>query len=208
MAIKVSIIEDDREIREHLALLVGGSSGFRCLSTHESAEEALRQIPLNPPDVALVDVNLAKLSGIECVRQLKARLPQLQCLMLTVYEDSDTIFKALAAGASGYLLKRTAPVRLLDAIEEVHSGASPMTGKVARIVVQYVQKMKQTASPIELLSRREQEILDLLAKGYRYKEIADMLAISFDTVRSHLRNIYEKLQVHSRTEAVVRYLRP
>ncbi|KAF0173840.1 MAG: LuxR family transcriptional regulator [Limisphaerales bacterium] len=208
MSIKVSIVEDDRGIRENLSVLVGGSPGFSCASTHGNAEEALRQIPLKSPDVVLMDINLPKLSGIECVRQLKAQMPRVQFLMLTVYEDSDMIFKALGAGASGYLLKRTPPARLLDAIEEVHAGASPMSGKVARIVVQFVQRMKQAAPPTELLSKREQEILDLLAKGYRYKEIADLLTISYDTVRSHIRNIYDKLQVHSRTEAVVRYLRP
>lgn len=209
MPIKVSIVEDDRGIRENLSVLIGGSPGFSCASTHGSAEEALKQIPLKSADVVLMDINLPKLSGIECVRQLKAKMPRVQFLMLTVYEDSDMIFKALGAGASGYLLKRTPPARLLDALAEVHTGASPMSGKVARIVVQYVQRMKQAAAAsTELLSKREQEILDLLAKGYRYKEIADLLTISYDTVRSHIRNIYDKLQVHSRTEAVVRYLRP
>lgn len=208
MPIKVSIVEDDRGIRENLSVLVGGSPGFTCAGAHGNAEEALRQIPLSAPDVVLMDINLPKLSGIECVRQLKAQMPRVQFLMLTVYEDSDMIFKALGAGAGGYLLKRTPPARLLDAIAEVHTGASPMSGKVARIVVQFVQRMKQAAASTELLSKREQEILDLLAKGYRYKEIADLLTISYDTVRSHIRNIYDKLQVHSRTEAVVRYLRP
>jgi DNA-binding NarL/FixJ family response regulator len=205
--IKVSIVEDDNRIRESLAVLIDGGENIRCISTHASAEEALAQIPLKKPDVVLMDINLPKMSGIECVRKLKALAPKLQILMLTMYEDDDLVFQSLTAGASGYLVKRTSPADLLQAIEEVHSGASPMSGKIARTVVEYFQKL-QTASPHdENLSKREQEILDLLVKGYRYKEIADALSISFETVRSHLKNIYDKMHVHSRTEAVVKYLR-
>jgi DNA-binding NarL/FixJ family response regulator len=205
--IKVSIVEDDNRIRESLAVLIDGGENIRCISTHASAEEALAQIPLKKPDVVLMDINLPKMSGIECVRKLKALAPKLQILMLTMYEDDDLVFQSLTAGASGHLVKRTSPADLLQAIEEVHSGASPMSGKIARTVVEYFQKL-QTASPHdENLSKREQEILDLLVKGYRYKEIADALSISFETVRSHLKNIYDKMHVHSRTEAVVKYLR-
>ncbi|MBI3191043.1 MAG: response regulator transcription factor, partial [Pedosphaera parvula] len=151
-------------------------------------------------------INLPNMSGIDCVRKLKEIMPSVQILMLTMYEDSDQIFNSLTAGASGYLLKRTPPAKILDAIKEVRNGASPMSGKIARIVVQYFHKVTAAAPDKEKLSKREEEILELLAKGYRYKEIADSLSISFDTVRSHLRNIYEKLHVSSRTEAVVKYL--
>lgn len=205
---KVSIVEDDDEVRHSLMVLINGSEGFRCASAHRSAEEALAGIPSAQPDVALVDINLPRQSGIDCVRQLKAQSPSLHCLMLTMYEDTDLIFKSLTAGASGYLLKRTPPARLLDAILEVQQGGAPMSGKIARVVVQYFQQLKGPDPTTETLTRRERELLDLLAKGHRYKEIAETLGISFDTVRAHLRNIYDKLQVRSRTEAVVKYLRP
>jgi DNA-binding NarL/FixJ family response regulator len=206
MPIDVSIVEDDAGIRESLTTLINGTSKFRCVSSHANAEDALKLIPLKKPDVVLMDINLPGMNGIECVQRLKTILPKIQVLMLTVFEDEDQLFKSLKAGANGYLLKRTKPAKLLEAIEEVHSGASPMSGKIARIMVQYFQQKKPvTANTVEL-SRREDEILDLLAKGHRYKEISDVLGISFDTVRSHLRNIYEKLHVSSRTEAVVKYL--
>jgi len=205
--IKVSIVEDDSRIRESLAILIDGGQNIRCVSTHAGAEDAIAQIPGKKPDVVLMDINLPKMSGIDCVRRLKASLPKLQILMLTMYEDDDLVFQSLMAGASGYLVKRTSPAELLQAIEEVHSGASPMSGKIARTVVEYFQKLHSSSPQEENLSRREQEILDLLVKGYRYKEIADALSISFETVRSHLKNIYDKMHVHSRTEAVVKYLR-
>jgi DNA-binding NarL/FixJ family response regulator len=205
--IKVSIVEDDNRIRESLAVLIDGGENIRCVSTHSTAEEAIAQIPLKKPDVVLMDINLPKMSGIDCVRKLKSSLPKLQILMLTMYEDDELVFQSLMAGASGYLVKRTTPAELLQAIEEVHSGASPMSGKIARTVVEYFQKIQGSSPQEENLSKREQEILDLLVKGYRYKEIADALSISFETVRSHLKNIYDKMHVHSRTEAVVKYLR-
>lgn len=205
--IKVSIVEDDHRIRESLAVLIDGGDNIRCISTYASAEEAVAEIPVKKPDVVLMDINLPKMSGIECVRKLKTAMPKLQILMLTMYEDDDLVFQSLMAGASGYLVKRTSPAELLQAIEEVHSGASPMSGKIARTVVEYFQKLQTSSPQDENLSKREQEILDLLVKGYRYKEIADALSISFETVRSHLKNIYDKMHVHSRTEAVVKYLR-
>ena len=208
MPIKVSIVEDDADVRNSLAILLNGSEGFVCVSSHRTAEEALEQIPAKGAQVVLMDINLPRQSGIECVRQLKGRLPKLQILMLTMYEDTDLIFNSLTAGASGYLLKRTPPAKLLEAIEEVHKGGAPMSGKIARIVVQHFQNLKAPSAETAALSPREREILDLLAKGHRYKEIAELLCISFDTVRAHLRNIYEKLHVRSRTEAVVKYLRP
>lgn len=207
MPIGVSIVEDDARIRDSLAVLINGAPNIRCVSSHATGEEALAQLPLKRPDVVLMDINLPRMSGIECVRQLKLLMPGLQILMLTMYEDDDLVFQALTAGASGYLVKRTSPAELLAAIEEVHSGASPMSGKIARTVVEYFHKLQHIVPAQGNLSRREHEILDLLVKGYRYKEIADALGISFETVRSHLKNIYEKLHVHSRTEAVVKYLR-
>jgi RNA polymerase sigma factor (sigma-70 family) len=207
MAIAVSIVEDDPRIRESLAVLLNGAQNIRCVSSHASGEEALAQLPQKNPDVVLMDINMPTMSGIECVRQLKQLMPRVQFLMLTMYEDDDLVFQALMAGASGYLVKRTSPAELLSAIEEVQSGASPMSGKIARTVVEYFHKLKRIAPSQDNLSKREQEILDLLVKGYRYKEIAEALGISFETVRSHLKNIYEKLHVHSRTEAVVKYLR-
>jgi DNA-binding NarL/FixJ family response regulator len=207
MPIGVSIVEDDARIRESLSVLLNGAQDIRCVSSHASGEEALGQLPQKKPDVVLMDINLPTMSGIECVRQLKQLLPGVQVLMLTMYEDEDLVFQALMAGASGYLVKRTSPAELLSAIEDVHSGASPMSGRIARTVVEYFHKLKHVAPSQDNLSKREQEILDLLVKGYRYKEIADALSISFETVRSHLKNIYDKLHVRSRTEAVVKYLR-
>jgi DNA-binding NarL/FixJ family response regulator len=207
MPIRVSIVEDDDGIRESLAVIVAGSEGFRCVSRHRSAEDALRDLPAAKPDVVLMDINLPKMSGINCVRKLKELLPSTQTLMLTVYEDNDSIFDSLAAGASGYLLKRTPPARLLEAIDEVHKGGSPMTTSIARRVVQSFQTMGRSTREEENLTPREEEILSYLAKGYRYKEIADQLFISVETVRSHLHRVYEKLHVRSRTEAVVKFLR-
>ena len=206
MPINVSIVEDDAGIRESLATLINGASKFKCVSSYANAEEALKDIPLKKPDVVLMDINLPRMNGIECVQKLKAILPKVHVLMLTVFEDGDQSIKSLMAVANGYLLKRTKPAKLLEAIEEVHRGDSPMSAKIARNVVEYFNK-KGVANPKTVeLSKREEEILDLLVKGYRYKEISDALGISFDTVRSHLRNIYEKLHVSSRTEAVVKYL--
>lgn len=214
MPTKVSIVEDDAGVREHLAMLVNGGDQLRCVSSHASAEDALEKLPQIKPDVVLMDINLPGMTGIECTRKLKEKLPQTQVLMLTMYDDAEQIFQSLTAGASGYLLKRTPPAKLLDDIQAVRQGASPMSPKVARKVVEYFQKKPPAPasggggdrSGFENLSQREEEILELLAQGYRYKEIADKLGISFDTVRSHLRNIYEKLHVSSRTEAVVKYL--
>lgn len=205
MPIKVSIVEDDAGIRESLAILINGSSGFKCISTFANAEAALKEVPLDWPDVVLMDINLPKMSGIDLVAKLKALRPTLQVLMLTVYADNEKIFKSLKAGATGYLLKQTPPNEILDAIEDVNRGGSPMSNSIARQVVLYFQQRPPT-NETENLSRREMEILSHLAKGYQYKEIADILSLSVLTVRAHIRNIYEKLHVHSRTEAVVKYL--
>jgi DNA-binding NarL/FixJ family response regulator len=205
--ISVSIVEDDQRVRESLAVLINGAENVRCIATYGTGEAALADVAAKNPDVVLMDINLPGMSGIECVRRLKVQWPKLQILMLTMYEDDEKVFQSLMAGASGYLVKRTTPAELLKAIEEVHSGASPMSGKIARTVVEYFRTLQKAAPQEQYLSKREEEILGLLVKGYRYKEIADALTISFETVRSHLKNIYDKLHVHSRTEAVVKYLR-
>jgi DNA-binding NarL/FixJ family response regulator len=208
MQIKVAIVDDDDGIRASLAMLIRRATGFRLTGDYPDAETALKEIPANIPSVVLMDVNMpGAIKGPECVRQLKMRLPAVQFLMLTVYEDSDSLFNSLKAGASGYLLKRTASARLLDAIRDVHEGGSPMTPQLARRVVQFFNKPAEESSPLASLTPSEKEFLDQLASGYAYKEIADRMNISIDTVRSYVRTVYEKLHVHSRTAAVVKYLR-
>jgi DNA-binding NarL/FixJ family response regulator len=204
--IRVSIVEDDARVRASLARLIDGGHRFRCVSQHESAERAIAELPEVSPDVVLMDVNLPGMSGVDCVRRLKALLPGTQVVMLTVYEDTDLIFAALAAGATGYLLKRTPPDELLDGIRDVHRGGSPMTGHIARKVVQSFRDGDRGGPEEGALSPREREVLEHLAQGYLYKEIAARLAISYDTVHTYVRRIYEKLQVHSRTEAVAKHL--
>jgi DNA-binding NarL/FixJ family response regulator len=207
VVIKVAIVEDDDWIRENLADQIRGTEGFLCAGCYRTAEEALAQIPREAPNVILMDINLPKMNGIECVRQLKGLVPSAQILMLTVYEDSERIFNSLLAGASGYLLKRTPRADILTAIAEVHQGNSPMTGHIARKVVQYFNQRGHTDTEIEKLSKREREVLEHLAQGIPYKEIADVLSLSIDTVRIHIKGIYSKLHVHSRGEAVAKYLR-
>ena len=204
--ISVSIVDDEKELRQSITTFVNGSPGFKCVSAYGSAEAALKGLPADQAEVVLMDINLGGMSGIECVEKLKAAAPALQILMLTVYEDTDQIFKALAAGASGYLLKRSSPTKLLSAIREVHAGGSPMTSSIARKVVASFQKSKSTAEKQTHLSPREEMVLNCLAKGFTYKQIADELDISIDTIRTYLRRIYEKLHVQSRTEAVAKYL--
>ena len=207
MPIKVAIVEDDEGIRTSLGTLLRRAPSIRFAGDYPDAETALKEIPKHPPDVVLMDINLPGMNGVECVRQLKASLPKIQVLMLTVYEDSDSLFNSLKAGASGYLLKRTASARLLEAIRDVHDGGSPMTPQLARRVVQFFAKTTSDDSPVSRLTAGEKDFLDQLANGYAYKEIADRMKISIDTVRSYVRTVYEKLHVHSRTEAVVKYLR-
>ena len=206
MAIKVSIIEDDAWIRENLSARIGQAQGFVCSGAYRTGEEAIVQVPAHAPDVILMDINLPKMNGIECVRQLKALIPSAQILMLTVYEDSDKIFNSLLAGASGYLLKRTPQAEILEAIADVHRGNSPMTGHIARKVVQYFNQRGSTDTEMEKLSNREREVLEYLARGSSYKEIAGALTVSIDTIRAHIKGIYGKLHVHSRGEAVARFL--
>jgi DNA-binding NarL/FixJ family response regulator len=207
MLVSVSIVEDDPGVRASLARLIDSSPGFRCLSQHPSAENALRELPKANPEVVLMDINLPNLSGVECVRRLKVLLPETQVIMLTVYQNTEHIFNALEAGATGYLLKQTPADDLLAAIRDVRNGGSPMSSHIARKIVQSFQKPVSAPAPgVENLSPREVQVLDLLAKGYLYKEIADKIGLTYATVHTHIRHIYEKLQVRSRTEAVARHL--
>src|ERR1022692_3834744 len=205
--ISISIVDDEKELRQSITTFVNGSPGFKCVSAYGSAEAALKGLPVDKPDVVLMDINLGGMNGIQCVELLKARLPAMQILMLTVYEDTDQIFKALAAGASGYLLKRVPPSKLLEAIGEVQAGGSPMSSSIARKVVASFQKADPATDKDALLSPREQMVLDCLSKGLTYKQISDQMGISVTTIRTYLRRIYEKLHVRSRSEAVARYLR-
>ncbi|MCU0780804.1 MAG: response regulator transcription factor [Akkermansiaceae bacterium] len=207
LPIRVAIVEDHHELRESWRAIIDSAPDLCCVGDFPTAEAALREIPALRPDVVLMDINLPGMSGIECTRLLRERLPRLQVLILTVYEDSERIFEALEAGASGYLLKRTSEEQLLRAIAEVRGGGSPMTSEVARKVVQSFRKpARSKAAEDAKLTPREEQILKLLAQGYVTKEIADQLGISYYTTQTHLKNIYEKLHVRSRTEAVLRYL--
>lgn len=204
MSITVSIVEDSKGVREGLIRVLGRARDFRCLSSYRDAETALQELPEVKPDVVLMDINLPKMNGVECARRLKSQLPATQIVMVTVYEDPERIFEALAAGATGYLLKQTSPTELLNAIRDVSRGGAPMSSQIARKVVSCFQS-GPPATEDDALSPREQEILQGLAQGYLVKEIADQLGISFDTARTHIRRIYEKLHVHSRAQAVAKY---
>jgi len=203
--IQVAIVEDIREIKEGLELLIDSSDGFRCIKTYANAEEAIAGLPQIQPDVVLMDINLPGISGIEAVKSLKPKIPGTQFIMSTVYEDDENIFESLKAGASGYLLKKTAPSKILESITEVYNGGSPMSSQIARKVIGSFQQ-KDSIEESQVLTQREKEILKLLARGLRYKEIAAELSISIDTVRTHTRHIYEKLQVQSRIEAINKVL--
>ena len=213
MPITVSIVEDSEQLRTTLARMIGRAEGFQHLGDYGTAEEALDAIPKNPPNVVLMDINLPGMNGVECVRKLKQLTPGTQVVMLTAYEDTENIFNSLAAGASGYLLKRSKSTEILEAIRDVQNGGSPMTTHIARKVVQSFQASAAAtapavaAEPAEELSPREREVLDLLSQGFMYKEISDKLGISFETVRTYIRRIYEKLHVRTRTEAVAKALR-
>jgi DNA-binding NarL/FixJ family response regulator len=206
MPVTVSIVEDDSPTRETLLKLLSGAPNVRCLSNYSNGEDALREIPVENPDVALVDINLPKMSGIECVVKLKLKLPHLRVLMLTTYGDSHLIFDSLRAGASGYLLKKAGYHDLIRAIGEVHAGGAPMTAQVARQVVEHFHKIQRPTSDVDKLTAREKEILGLLVKGFLYKEISEKLDISMSTVSMHLQHIYEKLHVQSRASATAKFL--
>ena len=206
MSISVSIVEDDPGVRGTLARLINSSPGYRCVSQHANAENALAEIPKLKPNVTLMDINLPGINGVECVRRLKPLLPATQVIMLTVYQNTENIFNALAAGATGYLLKQTPPAELLEAIRDANAGGSPMSSHIARKIVQSFQHPVPAARETETLSQREAEVLGLLAKGFLYKEIAEKMGVTYATVHTHIRHIYEKLHVRSRTEAVARHL--
>lgn len=206
VSIRVAIVEDDAKAREILVDWINRAEGFRCVSHHGSGEAALETMPEHKPQVVLMDINLPGMNGAECVRRLKPLLPQTQFVMLTVYEDADHIVQALQSGASGYLLKQTPRAVLINAIREVHAGGSPMTANIARKVVQsFQQHAPPSVADAAELSPREKEVLDLLARGHLYKEIADALTISLPTVNTYIRRIYEKLHVRSRAQAVAKY---
>ena len=204
MPIKVAIVEDDAQVRAELAKLIERAAGFCCLGIYADGETALADIPRQKPDVVLMDINLPGMSGIECVRHLKTVLPSVQIVMLTVYDEVGQLFQSLQAGACGYLLKRTPSDKLLAAITEARMGGVPMTRTIARKVVQYFQQMGEARTETSSLSKRELETLALLAEGFRYKEIADKMGITFNTVRVYVHTIYQKLHVTSRTEALIK----
>ena len=203
--IKVAIVEDSADLRRSLTLLLDDSPGFQCVGSYFTAEDALRQLPKTPPEVVLMDINLPNMSGIECTRRLKELLPQVRVIMITVCRDNDRIFKALRAGACGYLLKRSSPEAILGAITEVHQGGAPMSSEVARNVVEAFQQSATPQNQASELSTREQEVLELIAKGLPDKEIAAKLSISISTVRFHLKHVYDKLHVRSRMEAALKH---
>src|SRR5580698_3895061 len=206
VSIGIAIVEDDVPAREIIAGWIRSAEEFRLVGEYDDAESAIASLPTEKPSVVLFDINLPGMNGIECVRKLKPRLPDTQFLMVTVYEDANHIFDALAVGASGYLLKQTRRAELIDALKDVHAGGSPMSSQIARKVVQSFRR-NETESDGETveLSPREREVLELLARGFLYKEIAEMLKISVQTVNTYIRRVYEKLHVRSRSQAVAKY---
>ena len=205
--IKVSIVEDDARLRETVVRYFAGQSGFRCLKAYANAEDALTDIPAHLPDVVLMDINLPGMSGIEAVTHLRRTAPSVKIIMLTVFEEGEQVFQALSAGAFGYLVKSNRPAKILEAIREVHHGGSPMSGHIARKVVQLFQARASASVETEALTARELEVLQGLSRGNPYKQIASELGISLSTVRTYIQRIYEKLHVHSKTEAVMKFAR-
>ena len=206
MKIKVSIVEDHADTRVNLLKVLQNAPELSCLHGYPDGETALREIPKNVPDVVLMDIRLPGMSGIECVAKLKEKLPKLDVLMLTTYEESDLIFESLRAGATGYLLKNMPAAELINAVVQAKTGGSPLSMRIARKIVRHFQEIEAAKPETGTLTKREYEILSLLAKGYLYKEIADQLHISINTVRVHIQNVYEKLHVHSRSQAIMRFL--
>jgi DNA-binding NarL/FixJ family response regulator len=204
--IRIAVVEDDKMVREVLEILLNGSPGFICVAAYGNGEDALAGLPELKPDVVLMDINLPGINGIECIIRLKELGLPMLFIMLTIFEDSDAIFQSLSAGASGYLLKGTPPAKLLEAIQDVYQGGSPMSREIARKVIQSFQYQPTNNVTENMLTKREEEILTYLVKGLLYKEIASLLFIGVETVRTHIRHIYEKLQVRTRSEAIVKYL--
>ena len=206
-AVRIGIVEDQAGVAESLKKLINRAAGLQVIGTYPNGETALEQIPRHKPDLVLMDIGLPGMSGIECVRSLKAVLPSLPIIMLTVYDEGEYLFNSLKAGASGYLLKRTTGEKLVEAITEARLGGVPLTRQMAGKMAQYFQQMGATTSEMATLTKRERETLALLAEGFRYKEIADQLGIALETVREYVRNTYRKLHVSSRTEAAVKFLK-
>ena len=212
VTIQTAIVEDDAGVRRELEALINGTPGFACPRAYPDAESALGDLAEHPPDLLLMDINLPGMSGIDCVRQLKKLRPALPVVMLTVHEDGDTLFQSLLAGANGYLLKRSSRPKLIEALREICAGGAPMSRSIARKVLEFFHHGQRVPAPahttaeLRALPPRDQEILASLAQGHSYKEIASALGISGDTTRKHMGHIYEKLHVHSRTEAILKYL--
>jgi DNA-binding NarL/FixJ family response regulator len=202
MAITLAIVEDLDEVRDGLKNFISLSSDFKILDIFKTAEEALYDIPKLKPDIVIMDINLPGMNGIECIKAIKNKIPNTQFMMFTVYENDEKVFEALKAGASGYLLKNTGLVQLIESLKELYNGGSPMSANIARKLVTVFRNHEKVKEPVEVLSPRENEILQLLAKGLLYKEIAEQLSISVSTVRQHIHHIYEKLHVQNRTEAI------
>jgi len=202
---RIAIVEDNKTIRESLVEFVQADPEFSCVCVCGTAGEALKTIPRHQPDIVLMDIQLPDISGIECTAQLKQLMPSVQIIMVTVYEDTERIFKALRVGASGYLLKRDTPDELISAIREVQQGGAPMSREIARKVIASFKEPLTAAAEVEDLTPREREILELLADGFPNKEIADRVGVSDGTVRWHLRHVYNKLHVRSRTEAALKF---
>jgi len=205
MPIKVAVVEDDERVRRNLVEMVDATENFCCVSQHPTAESALTGLMMSRPDVVVMDINLPGMDGVTCVRRLKELLPNTHVVMLTVYENTSIIFNALTAGASGYLLKQTSPEKLVEAIRDVHAGGSPMSSHIARKVVALFQQIPNPVHDYDKLSLREQQVLELLAKGFLYREISEKLTIAYTTVHTHIRHIYEKLHVRTRTQAVAKH---
>jgi DNA-binding NarL/FixJ family response regulator len=203
--IKVAIVEDNKTTREVLETIVNMSSDFRCVCTCSTAEDALRVLPGHEPELVLMDIQLPNMSGVQCVAKLKELLPSVKAIMVTVYEDPDRIFRALRAGASGYLLKRSTPEEVVGAMREVQQGGGAMSGEIARKVIEHFREQAAATTEMDQLTAREREVLELVVHGLSNKEITDRLNVTMAAVRFHLKHIYQKLHVHSRTEAVLKF---
>lgn len=201
----VVVVEDDARLQDYLMMILDKPDDIACLCAVSSAEEALARIPKYQPDVVLMDINLPGISGIDCIRELKGKLPRLEVVMLTAYEEEDNIFRALKEGASGYLLKSSTPDQIYNAIRDVFSGGAPFSSHIARKVAQYFRGEREIESENEKLTPREKDVLKLLASGYIYKEVADQLDITLETVRTYVKRICQKLHVRSKVEAIIKY---